>query len=659
MCGIAGVLARHAPSAAALTQVVRAMGRTLAHRGPDDDGEWTDADRGIGLAHRRLSVIDVSVGGHQPMTSACARYVLVYNGELYNHAALRRQLDPVAWRGGSDTETLLACFTRHGIEDSLERLRGMFALAVWDRDQRRLVLARDRMGEKPLYWGHLPGGDLVFGSELRALQAHPAWRGELDPVAIAAFMRGGVVPAPLSVWQGIGKLGAGEWLEVRRGGPVQVRRYWNLVQTAWTARGTAPPLDDATAVDTLERLLDDAVREQMQSDVPLGAFLSGGIDSSLIVAMMARHARRPVRTFTIGFDDPSFDEAPQARAVAAHLGTEHVEARVTGTDALTVVPELAQVYDEPFADASQIPTLLVARLAREQVTVALTGDGGDELFAGYPRYLVAQRMWPHLGRLPPALRRIAAGAIDRVRPATWSSLGRRWTGTHGHADLGGKIHKFARSMLVAGSREEMHALLMSHRHPGHASVAPGLQPRPGWHAGRAEHGRLSDVEFMCLMDQLDYLPDDILVKLDRAAMSVGLETRLPLLSPPIVDFAWQTPMQQKIRDGRGKWLLRQVLQRHVPAALVDRPKRGFFVPLSAWLRGPLRAWAHDLLDPALLARHGLLDAAGVARLWQEHLAGTRNWQYELWDVLMFQAWWLEHGAGCRRLAQDGAAVAGE
>jgi len=631
------------------------MVRTLAHRGPDDDGTWVDPERGVALAHRRLAIVDLSARGHQPMVSACARYVLTVNGEIYNHRALRRNLGLTMWRGESDTETLLACLTRDGVEKTLPRLTGMFAIAIWDRVLQRLVLVRDRMGEKPLYWGTLPGGDLVFGSELRALKAHPDWDGALDDAAVAAFMQRGAIPSPLSVWRGIAKLAPGEWLEAKRGEPVRVHRWWNLVETASAARQAKPRhLDDGAAVDALEHLVDGAVRDQMQADVPVGAFLSGGIDSALIVAMMTRHAARPVRTFTIGFDDKDFDEAPHARAIAAHLGTDHTEAIMTGADALAIIPDLPRVYDEPFADASQLPTLLLSRLARMQVAVALTGDGGDELFAGYPRYLVAHRMWPHLRRLPRTVRRIAAGAIDRVRPGTWSSIGHRWPGRLAPADLGSKMHRLARTVLAANSREEMHALLMSHRHSSRVDMASVLGSYAGIPAGRPGHGLLSDVEFMCLMDQLSYLPDDILVKVDRAAMSVGLETRLPLLDQRIVEFAWQAPVHHKIRDGRGKWVLRQVLQRHVPRALVDRPKRGFFVPLGEWLRGPLRPWANDLLDPALLSRHGLLDAAGIARLWDEHVAGTRNWQYELWDALMFQAWWLEHGTTQRCSAHSTA-----
>ena len=638
MCGITGYLTTQAPRHESMLDTVRAMSDALQHRGPDDDGQWADAEHGVAFGHRRLAIVDLSPLGHQPMTSACGRYVMVYNGEIYNHLALRKALGDWAWRGHSDTETILACFTRLGILPTLERLVGMFAIAVWDREARRLTLVRDRMGEKPLYWGRLPNGDLVFGSELKALRAHPAWHGEIDRDAVALYMRHNAIPAPYSVYVGIGKLRPGEWLETGRDGATRSGRYWNCADAARAGHANPLALDDAAAVEALGAVLGDAVKDQMVADVPLGAFLSGGVDSSLIVATMCRHASQPVRTFTIGFSEAGYNEAEYAKAVAKHLGTDHTELYVSPADALSVIPRLPAMYDEPFADSSQIPTFLVAEMARRHVTVALSGDAGDELFAGYNRYLLADRVWRRLERMPLGARRMAARAVLGVSPDRWTSLGTLLPAGRRIGNVGDKMHKFARTVLPVESQAEMYRSLVSHWDDPAQVVLGAREPASLLQTRREDFPGFSDIEFMSLLDQITYLPDDILVKVDRAAMATSLETRAPLLDHRVVEFAWRVPMRQKMRDGKGKWLMRELLYRDVPRELIERPKQGFAVPLDAWLRGPLRDWAADLLEPGALNREGLFNVPEVQRRWQEHLSGARNWQYQLWDVLMFQAW---------------------
>ncbi len=645
MCAITGLLAAPGHPRALAPDVVRGMGDAIAHRGPDDHGEWIDPEQGIALAHRRLAVVDLSAAGHQPMTSDCGRYVVVYNGEIYNHPELRAGLGDLPWRGHSDTETLLALFSRHGVVGSLPLLVGMFAFAVWDRDTRTLTLARDRMGEKPLYWGTLGDQGIAFASELRALQAHPGWHGEVDRDALALLMRHNCIPAPHSIWRGIHKLEPASWVSLQRDGRIVRGCYWDLARLSLDALAQPLRLDDAAAADRLEQLLGKAVRGQMLADVPLGAFLSGGVDSSTLVALMTRHGTQKVRTFCIGFDDGATSEAEHARAVAQHLGTDHTELIVGAADALALVPRLATLYDEPFADSSQIPTLLVAQMARRHVTVALSGDAGDELFAGYNRYLIADRMWPRLRRIPLGLRRGVARLIRSAAPSTWDALlnapARLLSAAHRHRDVGAKLHKFARDVLPATDVKALYRALSSHWTDPCALVLGAHEPASriddpvlGPHWGNAVAG-------MSITDQLGYLPDDILVKVDRAAMACSLETRAPFLDPRLVEFSWHLPQHQKIRDGQTKWLLRQVLYRHVPRALIERPKQGFAVPLDAWLRGPLHDWAEALLAPERLQREGYLVVPPIRAAWADHQCGRRNRAAELWDVLMFQAWLQE------------------
>lgn len=650
MCGIAGYLGGGALDDAAAGQLLQRMGSAIAHRGPDSTGNWQQADARIGLAHRRLAIVDLSPAGHQPMRSHGARHTLVFNGEIYNHLALRAELGAgIAWRGHSDTETLLACIEAWGVRRAVERAHGMFAFAVWDHEQRRLTLARDRLGEKPLYygWHGRPGQEtFLFGSELRALQAHPDFRGDVDRDALQALVRHGTVGGTRAIWRGIRKLPPASLLSIGvqdRPGEPTPQVYWSAATAA--ADGCAHPLDlpPAQAVDALEALLRDAVRRQMLADVPLGAFLSGGVDSSTVTALMQVQSRRPVRSFSIGFREDAYDESRHARRVAQHLGTEHTEFQLGAEDALAVVPRLASVYDEPFADSSQIPTLLVSTLARRHVTVCLSGDGGDELFCGYNRHLLTHSTWPRVRHLPLPLRRLAAAVLLGVPPQGWdsaaawasrlSSTPARW------AHVGEKLHK-AGLALDSGSVAALHRRLTSTWHGASPVLDAGSEPdaTPLPEAAAA----LGEVQQMQLLDQLSYLPDDILAKVDRAAMSVSLETRVPLLDHRVAEFAWRLPQACKLRAGpqglQTKWALRQVLYRHVPPELIERPKMGFGVPLGAWLRGPLRAWAEELLDESRLRREGWFDAPALRRKWALHQGGRFDCAHQLWPVLVFQAW---------------------
>lgn len=635
MCGIAGFYDRARPGErAALEARAQAMGDAIAYRGPDGWAIWCDAEAGVGFAHRRLAIVDLTPTGAQPMVSADGRWVICYNGEVYNRdeVARCRELAGVAFRGTSDTEVILESVARRGIEKTLADINGMFAIALWDRQTRTLHLIRDRLGIKPIYFSADERG-IAFASELKALRAGGV-RLETDPQSVGSFLRFAYVPAPYSIFRNVTKVMPGEIVSIDAGGKVSRRIYWSLGDIA--AAGVADPFtgSEADAENELHALLADAVAGQMMSDVPLGAFLSGGIDSSTVVALMVAAKRGPVRTFSIGFSDLGFDESQHARAVAEHLKADHRDMVVTGKDALNVVPQLAEMYDEPFADSSQIPTHLISKLTREHVTVALTGDGGDELFAGYNRYNLGQGVAGRLSRSPRALRQ-AAGALLEAMPGALVEAGVALLPAKVRPPQPvDKLKKFA-AVLPLDTEEAYRVLVSQNRDPASLMFGKGEHdvPMPVLPASAGDRS----VEQMQLCDQSTFLPDDILQKVDRASMAVSLEVRPPLLDHRVVSFAWRLPRAMRIREGETKWLLRRVLDRYVPRELVSRPKMGFAIPLAAWLRGPLRPWAENLLDPAHLTG-GLLDPAPVRRLWDEHVSGRHNRAYALWTILMYEAW---------------------
>ena len=623
MCGISGFLG-NTESVYSFSSVLSAMGSVTNHRGPDDFGVWYDEEVGLGLAHNRLSIIDLSPAGHQPMLSDDGRYVIAFNGEIYNHLALRRELDacqqPTNWQGSSDTETLLQCFSRWGIGNTLKATVGMFAIALWDRQERTLTLARDRLGEKPLYWGWC-NQTLLFGSELKALQMHPVFNAEVDRSALALLLQYNAIPAPYSIYRGIQKLPAGHMVQIRQGdrpGEAMPRAYWALNEVIES--GLANPFlgTDGEVVTALQQRISQSVAGQMLADVPLGAFLSGGVDSSTVVALMQQQSSEPVRTFAIGFNEPGYNEAQYAKEVAEYLGTDHTELYVGTNDALSVIPDLPHIYCEPFADSSQIPTFLVSKMAKQQVTVALSGDGGDELFGGYNPYQFAPKVWRLVRRLPLKIRKLAVAVLaDTPVPD--------------------KLHKLLR-VLPCADREAFYDALMSHwQQPEQTVIGSGIVPTAMNSPSRWPKTD-SFEHWMMAVDAKQYMSDDILAKVDRAAMANSLETRVPLLDHRVIEFAWRLPLHQKIRNGTGKWALRQVLYRHVPRAMIERPKKGFSIPLANWLRGPLRDWAEAQLEETRLNREGYFYAAPIRKMWKEHVDGKRDNASKLWSILMFQAW---------------------
>ncbi len=662
MCGIAGFIDPTGQvTGDELTAVARRMADELAHRGPDDSGEWCDIESGVGLGHRRLSIIDRSRQGHQPMSSASGRFVISYNGEIYNFKELARDAarDGVRFQGTSDTEVLLATVERLGVPAALACLVGMFAFAVWDRQEGALYLARDRLGEKPLYFGWF-GGALAFASEIKALRRYPSWRGGVNREALARLLRYGYIDAPFSIYDSVYKLPPGSFLRItardavdsanfspepRTGtgtgtGVVQPQAYWSLHDVV-DGIHRRPDIDEDEAADELERRLQDAVRRQMISDVPLGALLSGGIDSSLVVAAMQSQSTIPVRTFTVGFAEAKYNEAEHAKAVARHFGTDHTELYVTPAEAREVIPRLPDLYDEPFADSSQIPTYLVSKLARSQVTVALSGDAGDELFGGYTRYAISDRLWGRLEAIPLPLRRMLGAGLSLLPErlgSTLVELAGRTISDQVQLKGGADQLRRLRELLAVRDFPCFYDSMVSHWKRPDRVILGGAATGSREPCGRPPERVKAPYDQMMYVDTLTYLPDDILTKVDRASMAVSLEVRVPLLDHRLVEWAWTLPLHLKVRNGRGKYLLRKVLNRYIPAELIDRPKMGFGVPIDDWLRGPLRDWAEDLLAEDRLRREGYFEPGPIRAMWNAHLDRKGDWHYYLWDVLMFQSW---------------------
>ena len=653
MCGIAGIFTPDCVDPALLSRMAGAIG----HRGPDDQGFWWDDDAGIGFAHRRLSILDLSPQGHQPMHSADGRFVICFNGEIYNHTEIRTELEATGlvpeggWRGHSDTEILLQSFVAWGVEAAITKAVGMFAFALWDRKERLLHLVRDRFGEKPLFYGWA-GKDLIFGSELKALRCHPKFKREIDRNALRAFASRTYIPAPLSIYRGIFKLPPGSILslsadelrhplssppDVERTGALGLRRYWNYRDVV--RGGLADPISShGEALDQLERALADAIKGQSFADVPIGAFLSGGIDSSTVVALYQKYSSQPVRTYSIGFEQDAFNEADHARAIAERLGTIHHEHFVTVDEARDVIPLIAAMYDEPFADSSQIPTFLVSRFARRDVTVALTGDGGDELFGGYNRHVIAPRLWRQLRRLPRPVRAVGAAPLSRIPPGFWSMLGKAFHGGR-QPFLGARLQKGLRVALSAGSADDIYLSFLDEWSEEENPVLGADRPEVGFDLLIGDGA--SDAIRMMYCDTVSYLPDDILAKVDRASMAVSLETRVPFLDHRVAAVAARIPLEMKIQGRHGKQILRRLLARELPASMFDRPKAGFAIPVGEWIKGPLRPWAEELLDPTSMAAEGWLDPVLVQRRWQDHLSGRRDSRAALWAILMFQSWLRE------------------
>jgi asparagine synthase (glutamine-hydrolysing) len=637
MCGIAGFWSRKALDGPPV-ELLNRMGGALAHRGPDDAGVFHDSNAGLGLSFRRLSIIDLTAEGHQPMASVSGRYRIIFNGEVYNFEEIRAELGNYSWRGHSDTEVMLAAFERWGLEAAVQRFVGMFAFALWDSFEQRLHLVRDRLGIKPLYYGQV-NGSFVFASELKALKIFPGFQATIDRDALAAYMRCSYVPAPFSIYQGIHQLPAGHILTLNAADAEPIlAAYWSAADVAHNGVKNRVQGSDEEVIEELLGKLAEAVRLRMIADVPLGAFLSGGIDSSAVVALMQSQSSRPVKTFTIGFHEDVYNESAHARKIAQHLGTDHTQLILTPQDALDIVPLLPSMYDEPFADSSQIPTHLVSKLARRHVTVALSGDGGDELFCGYPRYRLLNSLWNTLKKIP----RPAANAVARLmRGISPSTLDRtlRWLPVPASlkSSSGRKLHRLADHMIAHDPAEIYLRAISMWVDP--AAVVLRSHEYPVVEQSIRKFADMPDVREMAILTDLtNYLPDDILTKVDRASMAVGLEARVPLLDHRVVEFAWRLPMHFKIRNGQTKWALRQVLYRYVTPELVERPKMGFGVPIDLWLRGPLRAWAEDLLSRESLSRHGLFSVKHIREKWEEHASGTHNWHHLLWPVLMFQAW---------------------
>lgn len=628
-----------------LSSVISNMALAIEARGPDSEGIWVDEKIGLGLGHRRLAIVDLSPAGHQPMASKSDRFVIIYNGEIYNTEDLRKELIQAGcqFRGYSDTEVILEASEHWGVAKTAAKLNGIFSFALWDKQEKKLYLVRDRLGVKPLYWG-FNQGILFFGSQLKSFLKHPHWNGALDKSALCAYFRFNYVPAPLSIFQGIQKLKPGVVLSLDQSKKITEEKFWDLETLVEKGQSQTSQKSDKIWIDELDDLLRDSVKRQMVADVPLGAFLSGGIDSSMVVALMQAQSTRPIRTFSIGFHEAEYNEAQYAAKVAKHLGTEHHELYLSAKDAMDIIPNIPEWCDEPFADVSQIPTFLVSQLARRHVTVSLSGDGGDELFAGYNRYLMGQNIWQKMKYLPLWLRALGASGIRQFSVTSWDTFAKMVPAQLRPRLMGDKIYKLA-AVLKATNPQDFYRLLVSQWNDPAALVLGEQEPKLyPWNSDFYEKFPGDFVNNMRTMDLLTYLPDDILAKVDRASMAVSLEARVPLLDHRLVEFSTTLPMEMKIRQGQGKWILRQVLNRYIPEQLFNRPKMGFGVPVGDWLKGPLREWAESLLSSERLKKEGILNEKPIRQRWLEHCSGKRNWQYSLWGVLMFQAWqerWME------------------
>ena len=634
MCGIAGYIGKIENSSDCLTK----MAQAINHRGPDNSGIWTD-EKEIGLAHTRLSILDLSKAGHQPMHSASSNYVLIFNGEIYNHKYLRSELESISnrnWLGHSDTETLLASIEEWGIEKALAKVKGMFAIALWDKISKNLYLACDRIGEKPLYYGWV-NEQFVFASELKSIKQFPEFNNQIDRNSLALFLRFNSIPAPYSIYENIYKLEPSQIVEINSSSKkIKKHSFWSIEEAYKKGAMNKFSGTSNEAVNQLESVLSDAVSSQMQSDVPLGAFLSGGVDSSTVVALMQSFSNSKINTFTIGFNSKQFDEAKHAKLVAKHLGTNHYEKYVTESDALDVIPNLPNIYDEPFADSSQIPTFLVSKFAKQKVTVALSGDAGDELFGGYNRYVFSKKTLNNIFKTPTTIKKLVSKIIFSISEERWNSLLSGFL-SKSFVNIGNKLHKTA-DILSSKSIRDLHFKLVSQIHNPSEWLKNSNEYKSKLNDGILRFEELNSIESMMAYDLISYLPTDILTKVDRAAMSVSLETRIPFLDLDVIEFSASLPIEFKIRNGVSKWALREVLYKHVPKDLIERPKMGFGVPLAEWLRGPLKDWAESLLDENRLHQEGFFNVEFVRDKWLEHLSGKRNWSYQLWNVLMFQAW---------------------
>lgn len=650
MCGINGF---YSQSSSSFNNVIDKMNLALSHRGPDNSGIWSDINSGTVLGHQRLSILDLSSAGDQPMQSNSGRFIITYNGEIYNHFELRRELErsnsSIKWQGNSDTETLLEAVDYWGVETALKKIDGMFAFGIWDRKKHSLILVRDRIGEKPLYFGWQGKGDkktFIFSSELKAIKTHPEFNREINRDAIALQLRHNCIPAPHSIYKDIYKLRPGYYLELndndlKNGNLPLSKVYWSLSENAIYGNNNKLLLNETEIKNNLEDQLKLSVKKQMISDVPIGAFLSGGIDSSTIVALMQSQSNHPVKTFTIGFSENDYSEAEYAKKIAKHLSTDHTELYVSSKMAIDVIPKLSTIYDEPFSDSSQIPTFLVSQLAKQHVKVSLSGDGGDELFCGYNRYTMSKKFWKIAHLMPLIFRKILKFGIHSISPKSWNKVSHLLPGLDQYANFGDKMHKGANT-LEANAIQDLYYVLCSHWQNPSEVVINSEEPGTLLTKFKPELTGLNDQQQMMTLDFITYLPDDILVKLDRAAMASSLETRAPFLDHKLIEHVWKIPQSLKYRNGNGKWILRQILNNYIPKSLTERPKMGFAIPLDTWLRGPLRDWAEDLLDEKKLHQDGYLNPELIRKKWLEHRSGNRNWQSELWDVLMFQSWLKEN-----------------